>query len=433
MGMCYYGSIMTTRVLKCRGCGNKRLETVITLGNLAVSDFIPHPQKGPWTEPLELSLCTHCSMLQSSYSAPNQSRLYREYWYKSGVNTMMKHALGSLVGSMERNYPLSPGDVVVDIGTNDGTLLRAWRRKGIRTVGFEPAQNLVEDARVGTDHIFNDFFSAALYKSAIDRQAKVVTSVAMFYDLDDPHTFTRDIASILSLDGVWVNQMAYTPDMLKNRGFDNICHEHIVHYSLASLEPILQKHGLTLLDVSHNGVNGGSFRTVAALSKSGRKPTDIQRARIAAWKKREILLHLDSPATYHTFMDDVEAKKTRVVRFIRASVARGKRIYAYGASTKGNTLLQYFGLTTDDIAKAVERNPQKWGLFTISTNIPIISESKAREEKPDIFFVLPWHFQNEIVKRERAFLDQGGTLLFPLPTPHLVSINRGTVMTKQLM
>lgn len=419
------------KITRCRGCQGKSLTSVIDLGTIAVSNFLRHPEKRPWCEQLELTLCSDCGLLQSAYPAPEKDRLYQTYWYRSAVNSMMRSALRSITRSVENMHLLRPDDIVLDIGANDGTLLRSYTSRDIRRVGFEPAENLLSDARAGTDIIINDYFGTIGYQTEVKEPAKVITSVAMFYDVDDPHSFIRDIAAILAPDGVWINQMAYLPDMLRNSGFDHICHEHIGYYSLQTFEQFLVRHGLVLIDVSHNNVNGGSFKTTVAHANNA-SITTTQQKRIARWKKQEILLGLDSPATYRKFMHRVDTICKAMSLYIRGEVKRGKRIYAYGASTKGNTLLQYLRLTTKQIPKAVERNPQKCGLYTAGTNIPIISETQGRNERPDIFFVLPWHFKNEIVNREGLFLRRGGSLLFPSPTPQIISLRRGRLTTTKL-
>ncbi len=423
---------MSTKIKNCRGCGESRLNQVISLGRLAVSDFVIDPSGKPWREPLALVLCQACGLLQSAYTAPDKQKLYRNYWYKSGINTTMKKELTSLLHYIEHFQSLHSGDVVLDIGANDGTLLRLYRTKGLTKVGFEPATNLINEASKGTDIMINDFFSARVYKKRLDQSASVITTIAMFYDLDDPHKFLHDLSRILGKGGIWVNQMSYLPDMLASTAFDNMCHEHLVHYSLTSFESLLRKHGLVLRDVTHSLINGGSFRTLVSRAEDGITPTSRQKKRIADWKHREEHLRLTSVQTYRNFMARVNKTKLALLRYLKKTNSHGKRTYAYGASTKGNTLLQYFGLTRRLIPKAVERNPEKCGRFTVATNIPIISESQARREKPDIFLVLPWHFKEEIIQREQIFLENGGSLLFPLPEPHVISIVNGILTTTHL-
>jgi len=312
-----------------------------------------------------------------------------------------------------------PGDLVVDIGCNDGTLLRSYKNPGLNLVGFEPAKNLVEDARKGTGHIFNDFFAFDLFRKEFpDSKAKIITSIAMFYDLDDPDGFVADIVKCLDSNGVWVIQQNYLCSMLEQNGFDNIGHEHLTYYSLETINQLAKKHDLEIFDVETNNVNGGSFRTY--LAHRGQYPI---RTGVLEMSLREAELFSGRPSIYSRFADNVRRIKRQLRNFIEAQVRVGKTVYVYGASTRGNTVLQYCGLDHRLIKKATDANPEKWGRVTPGTGIPIVSKTNARKDNPDFFLVLPHHFLNEIRQEERRYLQSGGAFIVPLPEFRVVTWN----------
>ncbi len=410
------GQAVTTRQT-CRSCGVSSFAAVLELGDHYVSNFVESSdgQHLP-RAPLELILCQQCSLLQLRHTTPAEW-LYRQYWYKSGVNASMKAALADVSARAEEVAGLRPGDSVLDIGCNDGTLLRSYRTPGIRRVGFEPAQNLVPEAKSGTERIINDFFHAA---AVAGEKFRVITSIAMFYDLEDPNAFVADVVRCLDEEGIWVIQMSYLPLMLSQNAFDNICHEHLEYYSLTSLRPLLERQRLALLDVETNDVNGGSFRIYVTHAGSRLKAREGAGERLQRMLSEEARLGLTERRVYEEFAQRVSRIRDKVCRSVRTEVRKGKKVSVYGASTKGNTLLQYFGLDCTVIQAAAERNPDKWGKRTVGTWIPIVSEEEARRNS-DWFLVLPWHFIEEFQTRERAFLAGGGKLLVPLPVPCIIA------------
>jgi len=334
----------------------------------------------------------------------------------------MRAALAEIAEVAEQSTPLSSNDVVLDIGCNDGTLLRSYRRNDLKRIGFEPAANLVEDARVGTTAVVNDFFSSAAYEAHFGKaKARIITSIAMFYDLENPNQFVEDVARCLEKDGLWIIQMSYLPSMLEQNAFDNICHEHLEYYSLTSLRALVSRHGLRICDVHLNDVNGGSFRVFLRHDSSSLRGLPGDAERLKNLESHEDNLGLRRNLVYEKFARRVEDVKANVCRFIRGEVARGKTVYAYGASTKGNTLLQYFGLDSKLIGAAIEKNKDKWGKQTVGTGIPIISEEEGRAANPDYMLILPWHFLNEFRDREKQFLEGGGKFIVPLPRFRVLS------------
>lgn len=406
----------------CRVCGFKSLTPILSLGDLYVSDFLdPHKDQTSDKLPLELLLCNEssggCGLLQLKDTVSHES-MYRNYWYRSGINQTMTNELIGIAKKVESLVDLKSGDFVIDIGANDGTLLRGYSTPGLNLTGFEPAKNLGEYNRVGTTRIIDDFFNASSWvKVFSDKKSKAITAIAMFYDLEDPNAFIKDVASCLDSEGIFIIQMSYLPLMLSENAFDNICHEHLEYYSLLSLENLLKRHNLEVFDVELNDVNGGSFRVYIRHQSMGKSIRISEGAfeRVKKMRDDEKNLGLQNRQIYDDFVKRIIDLKNKLVNFIKEEVSNGKKIYVYGASTKGNTLLQFYGLDNKLITAAAERNPAKWGKHTVGTNIPIISEEETRKQKPDYFLILPWHFLKEFREREKDFFEQGGKFIIPLP------------------
>jgi len=371
---------------------------------------------------LELVLCNACKLLQLRHTTPPEL-MYKKYWYKSGISTTMVAALSDITEKVEKLLSLKDGDMVLDTGPNDGTLLRSYRHKNLRLVGFEPAENLVPLASVGTTKIVNDYWNYKAFEREFGKaKAKIITSIAMFYDLEDPNGFVRDIAQALDKEGLWIIQMCYLPTMLEVNAFDNICHEHLQYYSLLSLKNLLSRHKLTIFDVELNDVNGGSYRCyIKHAAASTIKPFPGAEQRIQELEAYETKLGLDTVKAYKEFTERVSKIREQVRAFLQEETAKGKVVYIYGASTKGNVLLQYFDLDTKLIKAATDKNPDKWGKKTVGTLIPIVSIDQYRRDKPDYLLVLPWHFDKEIPEQEREFLKAGGKMIFPLPEFKIVT------------
>jgi hypothetical protein len=409
----------------CRVCGSPNLTPILSLGNLYVSDFTEGKEDENDKYPLELILCDvangGCGLLQLKHTVSHES-MYRNYWYRSGMNQTMTNELFSIAARVGQIVPLKAGDYVIDIGANDGTLLRGYQTPGLSLIGYEPARNLEEYNRVGTTKIFVDFFNAAAWEREFPgKKAKVITAIAMFYDLEDPNAFVADVAKCLDKNGIFVIQMSYLPLMLATNEVGNICHEHLEYYSLLSLEFLLRRHNLEVFDVELNDINGGSFRVyIKHKNGEGIHIPLAASARLAAARAYERDLNLSSQKVYDEFVARVNAIKDNLVKFIKQEKTAGKKIYVYGASTKGNTVLQYFGIDHNLISAAAERNEDKWGKRTVGTGIPIISEEQARSEQPDYFLVLPWHFLDEFMKREKNFLKRGGKFIVPFPEMRII-------------
>jgi len=413
---------LTSTTGSCRACGSKHLIPILSLGEQYVSNFVDnnYDYKDEEKVPLELILCdpnsNGCGLLQLKHIA-SRTLLYKQYWFRSGLNETMKMALKDITQKAEETIKLSPEDMVLDIGCNDGTLLRTYKSKA-KLIGFEPANNLIKEAKQGTDYIINDFFSYNNFKKHFDGlKCKIITSIAMFYDLEDPNSFVNDVVQCLANDGIWIIQMAYLDPMLKLNAFDNIGHEHLEYYSLKSLKKLLEKHNLNIFNVEMNEVYGGSFRVFVKHKNNKLMPISPS---VSELEHNEEEIGLDNKKTYEDFAKRVTNIKEKIISFIKTETERGKIVYAYGASTKGNTLLQYCNLNNSFIKKAADRDPIKHGKKTIGTEVPIISEEQARLEKPDYFLILPWHLLEYFKQREKQFLDSGGKFIVPLPKFEIV-------------
>lgn len=388
----------------CRVCGGD-LESILDLGLIAPSNFVtPHDESPRY--PLDLCRCVACGLAQLRHTL-DLDQSYRQYWYKSSLNQSMVTALEDVVHCALQHVTLQPGDVALDIGCNDGTLLRMLP-PGVIRVGFDPALNLADSARAACHEFVNDYFGASLYP--LPTRATLITSIAMFYDVPDPARFIADIARVLAPNGIWVVQMMDFDSMVTQRGFDNICFEHLIYYSLEDLKRLLAPHGLEVFHVSHNTTNGGSLR--AMICHQGQREVSGNTHASLLGKERD--RHLSG------FVSAVAAARLAVRDFIAQQVQSGKRVYALGASTKGNTLLQYFGLDSTLVWKAAEVNPDKWGLHTVATQIPIRPETQCLAENPEFFLVLPWHFITDFIRRNQDYLDRGGSFIVPLPQPRVI-------------
>lgn len=388
----------------CRLCNANNLQDVFSIGEQYINDFVPKEKIGKGLKaPLDLVMCNKCSLLQLRHTAPQELLYARNYWYRSGVTDTMRRALRDITEQIESMIELHPGDVVLDIGANDGTMLATYTAAGIHRVGCEPANNLVGMLRKNTQYVMHDFWN---YEQYMERakdwgfgKAKVITAIGMFYDLEDPNKFIQDAQRALTEDGIFVAQLMCLTPMIEKNDLGNICHEHLEYYSLDSLKYLFETNGLEMFKIEENDVNGGSYRIFARHFKG----TGI--------KYKEKIIIDDILA----FGKRLEDNRNRCVDFIKKEVAKSKKVYVYGASTKGNVILQYYGLDNTLITAASERSPEKWGKYTIGTWIPIVSEEEARKANPDYFLVLPWAFFNEFYEREKEWRSRGGKFIVPLP------------------
>lgn len=409
----------------CRVCGSSALTPVINLGDqyLQGSFVKPGKEEPPQRKiPLSLVRCDPtrdekaCGLLQMQHTVPPEI-LYSAYWYRSGTNqTMRSHLQGiaedgvSMIGKSKA--------LVLDIGCNDGTLLKYYPKDFIK-FGVDPSDVAQE---VGDDiTVIQDIFpSQELLKRTQGEKFDLITSIAMFYDLEDPITFCQEIKTALAENGLWIFEMSYMPSMLKMNSYDTICHEHLEYYSLAVLDIILKKADLKIVDAVLNDINGGSIRCYATHIDNFTFKKQEAMQRLQQLRQEEFDIELDTDKPYKNFQDRINVHKDQLIGMLKTLKKEGKSIHIYGASTKGNTILQWCGIDSRIIDYAAERNPDKYGAYTLGTDIPIISEAESRAMNPDYYLVLPWHFKEEFLKREEETLKSGVGMIFPLPTVEII-------------
>ncbi|MFC0239692.1 class I SAM-dependent methyltransferase [Rhodopseudomonas telluris] len=401
------------KIDKCRISGSENLVSVLNLGKQVLTGVFPKSVDEKITSgPLELVWCSDSGLLQLAHSY-DASEMYGEnYGYRSGLNQSMVRHLVQKIHGLEKLAGLQPGDVVVDIGSNDATSLSAYQTPSLKRIGIDPTGNKFRQYYKGDITLVPDFFSADAFRSVGTKPARIISSIAMFYDLESPISFARQVADSLADDGIWHFEQSYMPSMLRMCSYDTICHEHLEYYSLDVVKKILDAVDMKIVDVQMNAVNGGSFAVTAA---KRRNPIRCNDAVIEWLLGQEERMGLGTVRPFRDFEERVYRHRSDLTRLLRSLVADGKKIIGYGASTKGNVVLQFCGITSKDVVAIAEVNPDKFGAYTPGSHIPIISEAEAKAMKPDYFLVLPWHFKEGIVAREQEFLNSGGKMIFPFP------------------
>ncbi len=410
----------------CRACGSPALTPVTDLGEQYLQGSFVKPGK-PYPPdrriPLTLVRCDPtrdehaCGLLQLLHSTPPRV-LYSAYWYRSGTNNTMRVHLQEIAAEATKLVDGATAHVL-DIGSNDGTLLHAYPDSFAR-VGIDPSDIASETADDLT--IVQDLFpSKELEARTGGARFDVITSIAMFYDVEDPVRFVTEVKKLLTPTGIWIFEVAYMPTMLEQNAYDVICHEHLEYYSLGVLEYILERAGMRVFDASLNSINGGSIRCYATHSDNYAGSTGEGSRQLDVLRQREFELELDTDRPYSAFQGRIDAHREELRALLRVIKQSGQRIHVYGASTKGNVLLQWCGIDHTIIDCAADRNEEKHGARTLGTDIPIVSEEESRAMRPDYYLVLPWHFREEFLERERDTIEAGVKMLFPLPTIEVVS------------
>lgn len=404
-------------ISKCRICGNSVLDQFIDLGSQMLTGVFPVAvdENAVTRGPLQLVKCNEdghdaCGLVQLSCSYDLSEMYGMNYGYRSGLNLSMVQHLKSKINKILSQTSLEPGDLIIDIGSNDATTLKAYPENlSLELVGIDPTGIKFSEYYPDRIKLVPEFFDVNLINKIYPgRKAKVITSFSMFYDLEDPTNFMSQIHEILDDDGVWVFEQSYMPLMLTTNSYDTICHEHLEFYGLRQIQYMAEKVGLHITDVEKNDINGGSFSVTARKRLEG----DLIDPSIKEMLEEEAQLNLGNLSPYHQFALRSEDSKKQLVEFINVEKAKGKVFGALGASTKGNVLLQYCGLTSNEISFVGEVNPEKFGCYTPGTWIPIIPENELIAMKPDYLIVLPWHFKDFFLQNKKF---SGINLVFPLP------------------
>jgi NDP-4-keto-2,6-dideoxyhexose 3-C-methyltransferase len=404
---------------RCRICSSDQFRELFDLGQLHSCGVFPRQdEKDPPAAPLNLIQCIACGLVQLSHDFSGDDLFRSTYGYRSGLNESMVHHLGLVVAAAQRRVAVKAGDVVLDIGSNDGTLLSSYDVADLVRIGIDPTIAHFQKYYPPGILTLDAFFTEKTFRHlSASRPARIVTSISMFYDLPAPNDFVQDVGCILADDGIWILELSYLPRMVECNSFDTICHEHLEYYALKQIVDLTQRHGLRVFDVMLNDVNGGSFQVWVC--RSGAAYAANNEIINSLLEKEE----KDGYASGRPILDlkaRVNDIRSSVLAFLADARRRGKLVHGYGASTKGNTLLQLFGITPELLPAIADRNNEKFGCRTPGSGIPIISEDQSRALQPDYYFVLPWHFREAFLKRESEFIQRGGRFVFPLPKLDIV-------------
>jgi NDP-4-keto-2,6-dideoxyhexose 3-C-methyltransferase len=402
------------KISSCRICGNKVLTNFLNLGNQMLTGVFPKEKdkESVSSGPLELVKCNgenSCGLVQMQYSYSLSEMYGDNYGYRSGLNKSMVDHLHSKVSKIANSVKLNDDDLIIDIGSNDATTLKAYPQKKLDLVGIDPTGTKFNSYYPDNIKLIPDFFSSSLVKAKFgNKKAKVVTSFSMFYDLEEPLTFMKEVYEILDSKGIWIFEQSYMPKMLEMNSFDTICHEHLEFYSLHQIKYMTDIVGFHIVEVDFNDINGGSF-SITVRKKIGDEQDEEKIKKIL---HQEIESGLSSMKPYEEFANRIDIATKKLIHFVKTQRAKGKMIAALGASTKGNVLLQYCNFTEDDISFIGEVNEEKLGCFTPGTFIPIISEKELLSKNPDYLIVLPWHFKDFFINNKKFSKTK---LVFPLP------------------
>jgi SAM-dependent methyltransferase len=403
-------------IKKCRNCSCKKFTDLISLGNLSFSGIFAKKITNniPKAE-ISLIICDKCKLVQLKNKF-NKKFLYgKNYGYRTGINKTMTNHVYSIVKKVERLSIIKKKNLVLDIGSNDGTLLNFYKKDLIR-VGIDPIINKYKKFYSSIDYKLADFFSQkSIDKLRLKKKFKIITALSMFYDLDNPNKFLKDIKTNLDNEGILILEHADLMCIIKNNLFDTICHEHVNYYSSKIIINMLRQNGLKLFNMEYNLINGGSCRYYICHEDCNKFSNKKNENKIVKFILRENMFKLEAKTTYINFLNRINVIKNNTISLIKNIINKKKKIHGYGASTKGNILLQYFGINNLHIRYIADRNPKKNNHFTPGTKIKIITEKLSRKFKPDYYFVLPWHFKNEILEREYRIISKGTKFIFPLP------------------
>jgi hypothetical protein len=410
-----------TKLKNCRVCGTTDLVEVLNFGDLALTGVFPATREEQISSgEVRLLVCNGCGLVQLGDTFPPEEMYGENYGYRSGLNASMVAHLKRIASRLEVRANLSPGETVLDIGANDGTLLRSYGIEGLKKIGIDPtiakfSEFYEADKKTNPVTTVADFFNASNFDAASADRASIVTSIAMFYDLESPVAFARDVKHCLTPDGIWYFEQSYMPWMLRSGAYDTICHEHLEYYSLTTIKRILDDAGLYLIDAATNAVNGGSISVLASPSEGAGISVYAQ------WLlEQEVEAKVHDPATWVDFRNRVEQRQHDLKSLLERLKESGATVMGLGASTKGNVLVMTTPVTEELVSKVGDVNPYKYGRFLPGSHIPIVSEEEVLAENPDYLLILPWHFRETFMERLQPYLAGGGRLIFPLPDLEVV-------------
>jgi hypothetical protein len=401
------------KISKCRSCKNLKIKKTFSLGKQAFTGIFPkYKNESIPNGELSLVYCNNCNLLQLENSFDKKKLYGDNYGYMSSLNSSMTSHL-SRKANLLKKYNIINGDLIIDIGSNDGTFLSFFEKK-FNLIGIDPTiKKFRKNYRKDIIKVEN-FFSKNALTSYTKKKAKLITSIAMFYDLDDPIKFAEDVYELLDKDGIWHLELSYMPLMIKNLSYDTICHEHLEYYSHNSIKYIFDKVGFSIIDIQLNDINGGSFALTLSKNKNSNN-------KLVEWLlNQESKDNINNISTFKEFFLKISKQKKDLKNLLENLIDMKKKVYGYGASTKGNVILQFSNINSKLLPLIGEVNSFKFNRYTPGTKIKIVSEAAIKKNKPDYLLVLPWHFKDFIVKKEKKYLDSGGKLIFPLPQIEII-------------
>lgn len=403
----------------CRICEDKNLIQVFDLGNQYLTGIFPNNQLEieNYCFPVELLMCKNCGLVQLAYNYDLELMYGEGYGYRSSLNPSMVGHLKSKNFKLQKIISLDASDLVIDIGANDGTFLNFYP-KGVRRIGVDPSSEYFSSILPKDIQFKFEFFSKEIAEKIVlenNQKAKIITSISMFYDLPDPRNFVSGIQTLLDSEGIWHLEQSYLPLMLEKNSYDTICHEHLEYYSIEVIENLITPFNLRIIDIELNDINGGSFALTVAHNDSRFNISQ----NVPLYKEKEYKYRLREKSTYKRFEENCIKQKNELQSLLSTLKKDGHSVYGYGASTKGNVTLQYCNLTSSDLDCILEVNESKFGKVTPGTNIPIKNEKEFKKEV-DYYLILPWHFKDFIISKEKEFLKNGGKLIIPFPFPYII-------------
>ena len=408
------------KISRCRLCNSNKIKQIINFGRICSSSTFPYKNlKYNKITPMIFGICNNCKLAQLLHNY-NLKELYNDdYGYRSGINQAMVKHLTGITKDIKKIVKFKKGDYVLDIASNDATLLKSYKLSGINCVGIDPIVSRFKNFYPKNFKTKSVLFSKHQYLNlSKEEKAKAITSIAVFYDVVNPNSFISDVKDILSKDGIWVMEQSYLPILIKNNGYDSICHEHLTYFTLKQINYLCEKNNLRIFKVSLNPMYGGSVRVFICHKDANFKTNFNSIQKCNKLEKKYV-----NNKQFLSFKKKIQFLSKKLNSVVKNIVKEKKIIHVCGASTKGNIILQYSKIDKRDISYAADRNPFKWNRKMPGSNIPIISESNSRSKKPNFYLVLPWHFKKEFIKREKKFLSNGGRLIFPLPKVQIISNN----------
>ena len=404
------------KISNCRICKSSKLVNLFSLGKLCFTGKFPSKKQIIKKEPIKLILCKNCQLVQLAHNFDLKYLYGPDYGYRTGINKTMLNHVRDITRLLTRKKSLKKTDMVLDIASNDGSLLNSYKSSVIK-FGIDPILKKYEKNYKNIDYYLADFFSAKKVMKKTKKKFKIITALSVFYDARNPNSFLLDVKKILDNDGIFLLEFADLSSIIKFKMFDTICHEHLEYYSTKVICDLAKKHKLRVFDIKQNDINGGSKQYFICHTESRIKS---KKEKINEILKNENKLELNKIGTFRKFIKEINSSKIKLSKKLEYLKSRGKIVHCYGASTKGNVLLQYYKIDRKLIEYAAERNEKKYGYYTPGSRIKIISEKLSRLLGPEYYLVLPWHFKKEILQRELKIRKKGVKFIFPLPNLKII-------------